>query len=241
MSKYTTGEAAKLCGVSVRTIQFYDTKGLRHPTELTDGGRRLYSDADVTQLRLICMLKSLGLSLDSIQEILNSGTSSKVLLLLLDEQAKRLNDEIKERQNQLGAIKVVRENVRDMAAIPVNSIIDIDHMMKNKKRLKKVYGTMIAIVLAMFAIAITAAIVQIKFGVWISFAIGMPLIILCVVWLVSYYYKNTAYICAECGQTFRPKVGEFMFANHTPKTRKLTCPHCGKKDWCVETYGAKEK
>ncbi|GHU41689.1 hypothetical protein FACS1894111_04360 [Clostridia bacterium] len=52
MSKYTTGEVAKLCGVSVRTIQFYDTKGLLHPTELTDGGRRLYSDTDVTQLRL---------------------------------------------------------------------------------------------------------------------------------------------------------------------------------------------
>jgi DNA-binding transcriptional MerR regulator len=25
MSKYTTGEIAKLCGVSVRTVQYYDT------------------------------------------------------------------------------------------------------------------------------------------------------------------------------------------------------------------------
>ncbi len=36
MSKYTTGELAKLCDVSVRTVQFYDTKGLLPPTELTD-------------------------------------------------------------------------------------------------------------------------------------------------------------------------------------------------------------
>ena len=28
MSNYTTGEMAKLCNVSVRTVQFYDTKGI---------------------------------------------------------------------------------------------------------------------------------------------------------------------------------------------------------------------
>ena len=28
MSNYTTGEMAKLCNVSVRTVQFYDTKGM---------------------------------------------------------------------------------------------------------------------------------------------------------------------------------------------------------------------
>ncbi len=40
MSKYTTGEIAKLCGVSVRTVQYYDTRGILVPNEITDGGRR---------------------------------------------------------------------------------------------------------------------------------------------------------------------------------------------------------
>ena len=31
MSKYTTGEIAKLCGVSVRTVQYYDTRGILTP------------------------------------------------------------------------------------------------------------------------------------------------------------------------------------------------------------------
>lgn len=44
MSKYTTGEIAKLCGVSVRTVQYYDTRGILTPSELTEGGRRLYSE-----------------------------------------------------------------------------------------------------------------------------------------------------------------------------------------------------
>ncbi len=37
MSAYTTGEVARLCGISVRTVQFYDAKDLLHPSSLTEG------------------------------------------------------------------------------------------------------------------------------------------------------------------------------------------------------------
>lgn len=42
---FTTGEIAEKCGVSVRTVQYYDEKGLVRPTERTEGGRRLYDGA----------------------------------------------------------------------------------------------------------------------------------------------------------------------------------------------------
>ena len=54
MARYTTGELAKLCDVTVRTVQYYDSKGLLKPSDLSDGGRRLYSDEDLTNLRIIC-------------------------------------------------------------------------------------------------------------------------------------------------------------------------------------------
>ncbi|MCL2679731.1 MAG: MerR family transcriptional regulator, partial [Dehalococcoidia bacterium] len=57
MSNYTTGEMAKLCNVSVRTVQFYDTKGILHPSDLTEGGRRIYNDDDLRKFQLICTLK----------------------------------------------------------------------------------------------------------------------------------------------------------------------------------------
>lgn len=41
MSMYTTGELAKECGVTVRTVQYYDTQNLLNSRELTEGGRRL--------------------------------------------------------------------------------------------------------------------------------------------------------------------------------------------------------
>ena len=31
MSKYTTGDIAKLCGVTVRTVQYYDSRGILVP------------------------------------------------------------------------------------------------------------------------------------------------------------------------------------------------------------------
>ena len=39
MSQYTTGELAKECGITVRTVQFYDQKGILVPSALTEGGR----------------------------------------------------------------------------------------------------------------------------------------------------------------------------------------------------------
>ncbi|MET3634891.1 DNA-binding transcriptional MerR regulator [Streptococcus porcorum] len=45
---YSTGELAKLAGVSVRTVQYYDQRGILVPSELTEAGRRIYSDRDFT-------------------------------------------------------------------------------------------------------------------------------------------------------------------------------------------------
>ena len=52
MSKYTTGEIAKLCGVTVRTVQYYDTRGNLVPSELSEGGRRLTSETNLRGIRI---------------------------------------------------------------------------------------------------------------------------------------------------------------------------------------------
>ena len=41
-------------------------------------------------------------------------------------------------------------------------------------------------------------------------------------------------VSAACHETFQPGMREFVFAAHTPKTRKLTCPHCGHRGYCME-------
>lgn len=235
MSKYTTGDMAKLCGVSVRTVQFYDTKGLLHPSELTEGGRRLYSEDDLKRMRLILMLKSLGLSLDSINGILESESPNRILLLLLDEQLKQIDAQISGMQKQKEAIAIIKDNIVNTEAISVNSINDIEQIMNGKTKLKKTQITMLIVGIIMDIIEIGTIYYWIKYGNWVPFAIGMPFVILAAVLLVRAYYKNAAYICADCNAKFKPGFWEFMWAGHTPKTRKLTCTQCGHKGWCVET------
>lgn len=239
MPQYTTGEIAKQCGVSVRTVQFYDTKDLLKPSELTEGGRRLYSDDDLDKLRLICMLKTLGLTLGSVKGILSSDNPGKVLSLLLDEQAKQIGSEIQDRQKQLDSIKVLKESLRYTNRIPANSVSDIEHMMDSKKKLKKTHATMLTLGVIMDIIQIGALILWIAKGIWQPFAIGMPLVTLLGILMTWIYCKDTDYICAECSEQFKPTLREFLFSKHTPKARRLKCPKCGHIGYCVEVFSEK--
>ena len=54
MKTYSTGELAESCGVSVRTVQYYDEKGLLPPAGTSEGGRRIYTEADANKLPRSC-------------------------------------------------------------------------------------------------------------------------------------------------------------------------------------------
>lgn len=234
MSLYTTGEMAKLAGVSVRTVQFYDGKGLLPPSQLSEGGRRLYSQEDLGKLQRICLWKTMGLSLDSIKGILESQNADKVLGLLLEQQAAALEEDIQDRQRQLQAIRALEENLKSAEKIPVNSISDMEQLMKNKKKLRKIHGVMIAWGVLMDLLQIAGLVLWIAKGIWLPFVVCFAVSVVIGVLLTRYYYRTTEYLCPACGTRFKPRVKEFLFSKHTPKTRKLTCSHCGTKDYCVE-------
>lgn len=52
---YKTGELAKLAGVSVRTIRYYDSKGILKPIGLSDSGYRLYNIQALEKMQKIVM------------------------------------------------------------------------------------------------------------------------------------------------------------------------------------------
>lgn len=237
MSDYTTGELARLCGITVRTVQFYDAKGLLHPADLSEGGRRLYSEGDLRKMRMICALKTLGLSLDAISGVLGSEKPEKVLLLLLEEQDRRISDEQGALERQRRAVETVRETIRTGHMISIESIADMDRMMEEAKKLRKLHWNMIWLALPMTIVEWTTILLWIFKGVWWPFAACVPFIVLFGILITRMYYKNTLYICPNCGERFRPSMKEMFWARHTPKTRLLTCTKCQTRDWCVETYG----
>ena len=64
------GEVAERIGLSLRTIRYYEEVGLAVPSARSDGGFRLYVEADVERLRVIMQMKPLGFSLEEMRELL---------------------------------------------------------------------------------------------------------------------------------------------------------------------------
>lgn len=236
MSKYTTGEMAKLCGITVRTVQYYDTRDILAPSELSEGGRRLYSDEDLKKLKIICFLRNLDFSIDNISTLMKEENPQKVISLLIEQQEEGLRQEIKERQEKISAISELKAELKNIDNFSVESIGDIVKIMENKKKLKKIRLIMLAVGIPMEIIEATTLIIGITQGVWLPFIIGIFIVVALGIFISKYYYDNIAYICPECHSVFRSPFREMFFAAHTPNTRKLTCTHCGKKSFCIETY-----
>ncbi|GGH77425.1 DNA-binding transcriptional MerR regulator [Pullulanibacillus pueri] len=68
---YHIKEFAKKASISVRTLRYYDKRGLLVPSVYDKSGFKLYTDEDFTQLQSILSFKFLGFSLDEIQDILS--------------------------------------------------------------------------------------------------------------------------------------------------------------------------
>ena len=120
MSKYTTGELAKLCGVTVRTVQYYDTRGILIPTELSEGGRRLYTDDDARRLKIICFLRDMGLPIDAIGQLLAEEEPIRVIDLLLEQQEQEVRRELAEGQARLEKVEALRRQVKQQRRSPWN-------------------------------------------------------------------------------------------------------------------------
>ena len=92
---YRVGAVAKLARVSVRTLHHYDELGLLAPSERSEAGYRLYSDADLARMQQILFYKELGFELEEIRDIMADPDFDRREALLaqrdlIAEQALRL-------------------------------------------------------------------------------------------------------------------------------------------------------
>ena len=241
MSRYTTGELAKICGVTVRTVQFYDQKGILIPSALSEGGRRLYSEEDLKKMKIVCFLRDTGLSLDTIGRLMAEEDPGSVISVLLEQQTLALKDEITERQDRLARLDELKEGIRTASLFSMETIGDIATVMEGKKKLNTVHRNIILPAIPLGILQWGSILLWILKGVWWPFAVWVALIIPYGIWATRYYFRNTAYICPQCHEVFRPAFRKMFFAKHTPKTRKLTCTKCGHCGFCVETYGGNIK
>jgi DNA-binding transcriptional MerR regulator len=86
------GEMAKSFGVTLRTLRFYEDKGLISPKR--DGSTRLYTRRDRARLKLILLGRKVGFSLRDVKQIMDlydpNGANTKQLRLTIDKSEKQL-------------------------------------------------------------------------------------------------------------------------------------------------------
>lgn len=138
---YKVQEFAKRTGVTVRALHHYDRLGLLKPTGYTEGGYRLYSEADFLRLQQIVTLKFIGLSLNQIKSLFNRKEFDLLKMLQLQRKA------IEYKRNQLSftiaAIESAEELVR-LDKVPseetFTKIIEVINMYNNREWLKNYYS-----------------------------------------------------------------------------------------------------
>ena len=91
---YSIGEFAKIAGVTLRTLRYYDKIGLLKPFSHKDSGHRLYSRQDFARLQKILTLKYIGLSLDEISNIIKFDITDQDFKKSLEIQKKIIDDKV---------------------------------------------------------------------------------------------------------------------------------------------------
>lgn len=238
---YTTGEMAALCGTTVRAVQYYDKRGLISPSELSEGGRRLYTDRELRAMPIVCLLRELDFSLPAIKQLLGDQSSSELIAMLIAARQRELNDDIARGQAQLARLRELEDCLSMMEQPSFAAIGDADYVLTRRKKWNAMIGVMLTVGILMDVIEVGTLLLGILRGTWLPFLLGMPLAIAAGVYIVVYYYRHAEYICPICHTPFRPRFRSFLFTKHTPHTRKLSCKTCGHRGFCVETYYTKKK
>ncbi len=85
------GEMAKTFGVTLRTLRFYEDKGLLNPKR--EGATRLYTRRDKARLKLILLGRKVGFSLRDVKQMIDlydpTGSNTRQLRLTLDKSEKQ--------------------------------------------------------------------------------------------------------------------------------------------------------
>ena len=137
--EYRINEFAKLSGVSVRTLHYYDEIGLLRPSRVDKySGYRYYDDMSVSRMQEILFFRELDFSLKDIQEILTSKNYDKQKAL--QQQKELLLQKRKRLERLIEALESAEKGERNMS---FDAFDNSEYEKKKKeyeKEVKEKYG-----------------------------------------------------------------------------------------------------
>lgn len=119
----TSGELARRCEVTPRTIDFYQKRGLIVPLKRQGEGYRYYSEETIERVQKIKILQTIGLSLEDIGEVIDlyfnadGGAAAKRAVLTI------LRSHLVDADRQIAELEKFREGVF-RSIIRIETILD---------------------------------------------------------------------------------------------------------------------
>ncbi|MBG0562377.1 MerR family transcriptional regulator [Actinoplanes aureus] len=107
---YTPGEAAGRIGVSIDTIRYYEKIGLMHGIRRDSGGRRVFSEDDLSRLGLLRCLRDSGMPIARLRrfaELLQGGDATA------DQRTALLEEHDREIDEKVAQLRREQERVRE--------------------------------------------------------------------------------------------------------------------------------
>ncbi len=112
---YTVKELAKISGVSVRTLHWYDEIGLLKPFAKGANNYRYYEEQQLLRLQQILFFKELGFALNDIQKLLSQNDFDNIKAL--NAHRKVLEDEIVRKNDLITTIDKTIQRLRGKQAM----------------------------------------------------------------------------------------------------------------------------
>ena len=136
MTVFSIGQVARLSGVGVETIRFYEREGLLEVPARRASGYRQYSQEAVTQIRFIKRAKLLGFSLKEIRELLTLRVDAETECAQVKERAVAKLAEVEEKIVELQHMRQALLQVASLCAgedpksrCPMLDVLDYDSEM----------------------------------------------------------------------------------------------------------------
>ena len=115
-SPLSSGDMARGCETTVRTVRFYEEAGLIEPVARSEGGHRMYSPEQLLKLQLIMDLREAGLSLQDIKSLFELKQRCGDAESASKQMADALEAQIACMQRKISVLRRLREELASMVA-----------------------------------------------------------------------------------------------------------------------------
>jgi DNA-binding transcriptional MerR regulator len=113
----STGDLARVCGTTVRTVRFYEESGLLAPLTRSDGGHRMYRGDAPERLQLVMDLREAGLSLQEVRDLFDLKAGASEPKVAAAEMRAALHAKIATVNEKIAVLRRLRDELGAMVGV----------------------------------------------------------------------------------------------------------------------------